>query len=537
MKRDIECLGNTPFDVLVVGGGIHGAILAWESARAGLRTALLEKGDFAGATSANSLKILHGGLRYLQHLDFPRMRQSIRSRRAIAGFAPHLVRPLPCMIATHGIGIKSRLAMGVALWMNDGVSADRNKGLPPAVHLPRGRLVRKKDYLERLKGAADPNSTGAALWYDYLCLDTERLVLTYLSEAAAAGACICNYAEVASIDSGDAPGERRVTVRDALSGASFEARAKVVVLAMGPWPAKRLLGETVLPDDVPLAKGVNLVADRPWIGVEAAGVEGVIDSGNGQPAKRFFFLVPWKGRTMIGTTYTVSSIEAHPPVVSPSELASIVDGVNKLVPGFELNMAEIRHVHAGLLPITTTQGDPSKKLQRHSHVAMPRPGVLRIDSVKYTTAPEIARSVILDIGRILGRKIRTMPLAEVPASAQAIPNAVPEAVWLRLKDRYGYHAATVLKWASSHPQWLQPVSLEEPVLRVEVMYALREEMAVSLCDLLFRRIDVGSTHAPSEAWLTALGELLTAEAGWDAEHWASEIASVKACFARMGCNK
>ncbi|MBN2235523.1 MAG: hypothetical protein JW706_10265, partial [Opitutales bacterium] len=167
----------------------------------------------------------------------------------------------------------------------------------------------------------------------------------------------------------------------------------------------------------------------------------------------------------------------------------------------------------------------------------PRPGVLRIDSVKYTTAPEIARSVILDIGRILGRKIRTMPLAEVPASAQAIPNAVPEAVWLRLKDRYGYHAATVLKWASSHPQWLQPVSLEEPVLRVEVMYALREEMAVSLCDLLFRRIDVGSTHAPSEAWLTALGELLTAEAGWDAEHWASEIASVKACFARMGCNK
>ena len=535
MKRDTESFKRKPFDVLVVGGGIHGAILAWESARSGLRTALLEKGDFAGATSANSLKILHGGLRYLQHLDFPRMRQSIRSRRAIAGFAPHLVRPLPCMIATQGIGIKSRLAMGVALWMNDGVSADRNKGLPPEVHLPRGRLIRKKDYLERLKGAADPNSTGAALWYDYLCLDTERLILAYLSEAAAAGACIANYAEAESINAGDAVGERRVTVRDELSGASFGVRAKVVVLAMGPWPAKRLLGEAVLPGDVPLAKGVNLVADRPWIGAEAAGVEGVIDSGEGQPSKRFFFLVPWKCRTMIGTTYTVSSIEAYPPIVSPSELASIVDGVNKLVPGFGLRMDEIRHVHAGLLPITTPQGDPSKKLQRHSHVAMPRPGVLQIDSVKYTTAPEIARSVIRDIGRILGRKLRAMPFAVTPASVEPIPDTLPEAVWLRLKDRYGNQAATVLNWASSHPQWLQPVSLEEPVLRIEVMYALREEMAVSLCDLLFRRIDVGSTHCPSDAWLSALGTLLTSEAGWDADLLANEIASLKACFARMGC--
>jgi len=534
MKRDVECLGNTPFDVLVVGGGIHGAILAWESARAGLRTALLEKGDFAGATSANSLKILHGGLRYLQHLDFPRMRQSIRSRRAIAGFAPHLVRPLPCMIATHGMGIKSRLAMGVALWMNDCVSADRNKGLPPAVHLPRGRLIRKKDYLERLKGAADPHSSGAALWYDYLCLDTERLVLAYLSEAAAAGACICNYAEVESIDSGDAPGERRVTVRDELSGASFGVRAKVVVLAMGPWPAKRLLGETVLPDDVPLAKGVNLVVDRPWIGAEAAGVEGVIDSGNGQPAKRFFFLVPWKGRTMIGTTYTVSSIEAHPPVVSATELDSIVDGVNRLVPGFGLKTDEISHVHAGLLPITTTQGDPSKKLQRHSHVAMPRPGVLRIDSVKFTTAPEIARIVLRAIGKVLEIKISPKPLELPQASMHAAPDGVSEVVWMRLSERYGSLAARVLEWASSHPEWLQPVSPEESVLRVEVMYALREEMAVSLCDLLFRRLDVGSTHTPSEAWFSALGDLLTSEGGWDKDRLAKEIASVKACFARMG---
>lgn len=535
MKRDVECVSHTPFDVLVVGGGIHGAILAWESARAGLRTALLEKGDFAGATSANSLKILHGGLRYLQHLDFPRMRQSIRSRRAIAGFAPHLVRPLPCMIATHGMGIKSRLAMGVALWMNDFVSADRNKGLLPEVHLPRGRLIHKKDYLERLKGAADPHSSGAALWYDYLCLDTERLVLAYLSEAEAAGACICNYAEVHSIDPGGSADDRRVKVRDELSGSSFEVRAKVVVLAMGPWPAKRLLGEAVTPDDVPLAKGVNLVVDRPWIGAEAAGVEGVIDSGTGQPAKRFFFLVPWKGRTMIGTTYTGSSIEEFPPVVSPPELASIVDGVNKLVPGFGLKTGDISHVHAGLLPITTKQGDPSKKLQRHSHVAMTRPGVLRIDSVKFTTAPEIARSVLGDIGRVLGIKIRPKPAASKQASTYTAPGGVSEAVWTRLIARYGSHASRVLEWASSHPEWLQAVSLEEPVLWVEVMYALREEMAVSLCDVLFRRLDVGSVHAPSELWISALGDLLTSEAGWDKDRLAKEIESVKACFARMGC--
>ena len=148
MTRDIKKLSSDIFDVLVIGGGVHGATIAYHTATSGYRTAIIEKNDFCGATSANSLKILHGGLRYLQHLNIKRMRHSITARREMMHLAPYLVEPLPCMMPLYGKGLRGKKVMQGALFLNDCISWDRNHDLPAGLHIPKGHIVSKKKCLE-----------------------------------------------------------------------------------------------------------------------------------------------------------------------------------------------------------------------------------------------------------------------------------------------------------------------------------------------------------------------------------------------------
>jgi len=161
MKRDFERIQNTLFDLLVIGGGIQGATICYKAAQHGLRVLLLEKGDFCGSSSANSLKILHGGLRYLQTLDFRRMRDSIRSRHEIMCFAPHLVAPLACIMPAYGHGLKGKEVMRLAMLLNDGISMDRNVGLSPDKCLPAGHSLSKAQCLAQIPGISTDNLHGA----------------------------------------------------------------------------------------------------------------------------------------------------------------------------------------------------------------------------------------------------------------------------------------------------------------------------------------------------------------------------------------
>ena len=172
MRRDPDLLQSQAFDIAIVGGGIHGAWLAFRAAAAGLRVALIEKNDFGSATSANSLKILHGGLRYLQHLDFPRMRSSIRARRAFGSFAPHLVQPLPCVMPLRSTGLRSPWILGPALLANDVISWDRNHDVPAGYRLPRGSLAGRGGLVHTISlPLTGTTATSAAVWWDGVALD------------------------------------------------------------------------------------------------------------------------------------------------------------------------------------------------------------------------------------------------------------------------------------------------------------------------------------------------------------------------------
>ena len=189
MRRDLKALSATLYDLIIIGGGIHGLSAAWDAALRGLKVALIEQGDFGGATSANSFKIVHGGLRYLQHLNFKRMRMSIGERSHLMRLAPHLVSPLPFLVPCYGHGIKGPEALRAALAVNDMVSADRNKHLDPAVHLPGGHLLSREGCLEQFPGLMANGLTGAAVFYDGQMYDSERLCLEFALSASDAGRC------------------------------------------------------------------------------------------------------------------------------------------------------------------------------------------------------------------------------------------------------------------------------------------------------------------------------------------------------------
>src|SRR5436190_2827700 len=196
--RDFDALGETTFDVLVVGGGIHGLATALDAAARGLNVALVEAGDFAAATSFNHQRTAHGGLRSLQSGRFDHARESIRERRALARIAPRLLRPLPFILGTYRSWIKSRLALRAAFRIDRWLGRHRNDGLEPELHLPRARLTSRAATLKLFPGVRPDGLTGGANWYDYQIVHTNRLAIAFAEGADARGARLVNYAEAVS---------------------------------------------------------------------------------------------------------------------------------------------------------------------------------------------------------------------------------------------------------------------------------------------------------------------------------------------------
>ncbi len=198
MNRDLSRLTEREFDLLVIGGGVHGLAAAYDAAQRGLSVALVESGDFGSGASFNHLKTVHGGLRYLQNADLKRMRESIVERRILARLAPHLLTPLPFLMPTYRTLTRSRMAMRVAFAADALVGGDRNAGVSPRLQIPMGRTMSRDECLRLFPGARTKNLTGGALWYDYQMRNTDRLTLAFGLAAAREGACLANYVRAAS---------------------------------------------------------------------------------------------------------------------------------------------------------------------------------------------------------------------------------------------------------------------------------------------------------------------------------------------------
>ncbi len=522
----LASLERDPFDVVVVGGGITGAGVALDAASRGYSVALIEKSDFAAGTSSRSSKLVHGGLRYLQNFDLGLVREALLERSLMVELAPHLVAPLAMLVPAFEGRRPDRLT-GVGLNMYDAMSWRRGREdeeWSPARH----RIIDGAETLAMAPALAGREPTSSYLFYDCQT-DDVRLVLTVLGEAERFGAVCVNGAEVTGLveRGGRAAG---VLVSDGEDGGEFEVSAANVINATGVWADRlrpdELYGEEEVPRIRP-SRGTHLTLARETLEVNA-GV--IVPAGGG----RGVFVLPWLGRTLVGTTDNdyEGSLEHVPP--SDDDVAYLLDAVN----GFfetELTAADLTGAYAGVRPLIST-GDPKKSvdISRRAELYETSSGLVTITGGKLTTWRRMAK---LAVDRIVEREAREAPCRthEIPlgqpvdpADLQDLP-AVDAASREHLARRYGHAARFVLRLVEAAPGLGRRISPELPDLLAEAPFAAAHEQARTLGDVLLRRtrlgiLDARHLAAPDSEGTLAVARAMGAELGWDDSRIAAEVA-------------
>ena len=548
-------MAENEFDLLIIGAGIYGAASAWEAASRGLKVALIDKGDFASGTSSNSLKIIHGGLRYLQHADFRRMRESITERRILMHIAPHLVHPLPCVMPTYGHLVKGPEVMRFALLLNDIISFDRNQSGDPQKHLPMGRILSKEEIIHQLPFIDHANLTSGALWYDARMHSSERLVLAFIKSASRHGAVIANYVKADSfIFSQD-----RVTgimARDAVTGDRFTIRAKLTLNTAGPWINKLLASLNGWAGNNPFAfsTALNLVVNRRFTENTAFGFssEKVFKDSDALISKgsRLLFAVPWRNITLFGTEHAPYSGEAERFRVTEEMIGRFLDEINSALPEHKIERDEVVFHYGGLLPMTgVNQKTGDVTLVKHFHLIDHKKehgpdGLVSVLSVKFTTARDVAQKAVDLVFRKLKVKFvksetgrKRLVGGDIDDFSDHLQNAIArkqsltkEAI-VQLAHNYGSEYGQVLQLANGKPHLSAYVDEERSVPAAEVVHAVKEEMALTLADVVFRRTQLGSAGNPGETSLGKCAEIMAGQLGWSAQRTRDEIQSVINAYA------
>jgi glycerol-3-phosphate dehydrogenase len=549
MKHNLDGLADQTFDLLVIGGGIHGAVAAWDAALRGLSVALIERSDFGSATSQNSLKIVHGGLRYLQDGNLFRIRTMARERTTWMRIAPHLVHPLTCLTPTRQKLSRSRMALGVALAANDILSFDRNRQADLEKRLPGGKIISQTELAHILPDYDVSTSTGAAVWHDAQVYNTERLLLEFILSAANAGAEVANYVEAAGLlRHGD-----RITgaqVRDVQSGDVFEIRSRMVLNCAGAW-VDSVLENISIQSSYATSVAMNVIVDKVWSGV-AAGLPSRPSDGR---LPQILFFVPWRDTTMIGTWHIPWNDAPDEFIMTGEVLQPFIDEINSAHPPLSLTLENIQHVNWGFLPVNKEDANRKQvKLTRDGVIIDHQKrdivqGLISVLGVKYTTARVIAEKAIdlavskLDIKTdkcqtsrtpVNGGKIDDFNAFMQMAKDDGLHNLDEETVE-HLVYTYGSDYKDFLSAIKKQPELAERIDPNSHVIKAEIVHAIRHEMALTLADVIQRRTELGSAGIPSIATLQKCAEIMAGELGWSLEKQTQEIDAViqKYPFNRM----
>jgi len=509
-------LTDEPFDVLVVGGGITGAGCALDAASRGLRTALVERQDFASGTSSKSSKLVHGGIRYLQQREFGLVYEGLAERQLALRNAPHLVRVLPFLIPILSkdglIDRRVARALGAAMWMYDLTGGLR-------IHKAHQR-VSKDQALTLMPTLREDNVASAYLYYDAQT-DDARLTLCLARTAAAHGAAVANAVRVVALTKGS---DGKVTgARVAADDREFEIRARTIVNATGVWSdGVRALDEGTHPASIRPAKGIHIAV--PWSKVrnEIAAIVPVPKD------RRSVFVVPWGDFTYVGTTDTDYDGPIDDPQCTPADVEYLLTALNRAITD-PVSTADVTGTWAGLRPLlASASNERTADLSRRHGVRVSTSGVVTVTGGKLTTYRRMASDTIDQVGRLLGRRIRarTKHLLLLGADGFQAPPATAEAASLHehLAGRYGTEAEDVLALIREDPTWREPLVPGLPYVRAEAIYAARHEMAGSLDDVLSRRTRSRLlARDASRAAADDVARLIAPELGWDAARTRHEV--------------
>ena len=520
----LDTLLTSQLDVLVIGGGVVGTGAALDAASRGLSVALIEARDWAAGTSSRSSKLIHGGLRYLEQLDFGLVREALRERaRLLHRLAPHLVRPVPFLYPLrHRAWERAYVGAGVLLYDTIGGA----RALPPHRHLSRRRAL---DLAPSLRADA---LTGAIRYYDAQ-VDDARFTMMLARTAAQHGATVLNRmaATKLAVDAGRVVGAE---VRDDQSGQEFTVRARRVISATGVWTDElhRLAG-TEGQFQVSMSKGVHVLVPRERIDLAT----GLIM----RTEKSVLFVIPWDEHWIIGTTDTPWSHERANPAASRADVEYILGRVNAVLRD-PLTPADLVGVYAGLRPLLAGRSSDTARLSREHAVSEPVPGLFVVAGGKFTTYRVMAADVVDAAASGLGREVAPSLTHRLPilgavgfhelwsnriALARRAGLRVPAVE--RLLRRYGSLTTDLLGMIDSDPGLADPVDGAAPYLRAEIVYAVTHEGALHIDDVLARRTRV-AIELPDrgERAAAVVGDLAASHLGWDAQTAAAETTAYRA---------
>lgn len=501
VHRNLSALADTTVDLLVIGGGITGCCVARDAARRGLSVALVERRDFSGGTSASTSKLIHGGLRYLRELQVGVVRESLRERRTWQQIAPHVVAPMLFVLPTRTLA--NRVVMRLGLRVYDTLAWDRDRNLPTeqriAPHVAYTR-THAEELAPVLRGVAD---AGGLAYGDAHSLAPERLAIECLLDATAHGATVANYVEATGLTAGT---PHVVTVRDTLDGSTFDIRARTVLNAGGPW-ADRIGKQLGLarPPKLTRSKGIHLITRV--ISPVVALLVPVRD--------RHFFVIPWRGHSLIGTTDTPYAGDPDAVGVSEEDIHEFLATINEGLPAADLTRADVRMAYAGLRPLVGSSG-ATYKASRRSGITVHSPGLLSAIGGKWTTSRALAESCVDRVVTHLGARARSCDTGLVPlpgaGSARRPGRETPDGI-LR---PFGQLADTMMS-SLSVPQRI-------------TQYAVTHEMAMSLSDVVFRRSGLGTLGPLPEETLRELGSVMAASLDWSMQEQDRQVAAVAAQY-------
>jgi glycerol-3-phosphate dehydrogenase len=528
MPAGLQQMDDASFDLAVIGGGIAGAGIARDAAIRGYRTLLVERRDFGWGTTSRSSKLIHGGLRYLELFDVGLVRESLRERERLARLAPHLVRPLPFLVPVYRGAKRGIFMIRVGMKLYD--------LLTPGKRTEHYRTIGRQETLRLEPHLLPDDLRGSGYYFDDLLLSPERLCLENVLSAERWGALVRNYAEVVEIkrrEPRSASREWALTIRDTLNGRSATVGARVVINAAGPWAdqVRRLAGVDHGRRTIRTTKGIHLLL--PSMTQHAIYVAAQRD-------ERMFFVIPWRGFTLVGTTDTDFSGDLDRLAATAEEVRYLMDETRRVFPTSSVGDGDIAYTYAGVRPLSFEEGKSASAVSRaHKVLAESEDGTfLTITGTKLTVFRSLAEEAVDQVGRLLGRpapcRTQRMALdgsngeqtlearvwAEIPAAQQS--GLDPEQVQ-NLITTYGRRSADLLTLAQQSPELRERLCPSKPDIRAQVVYALKMERVETLADFLLRRTGIGTSPCLGKDCCAGIAQEIGRLRGWTAERTDREI--------------
>ncbi|MEC4806433.1 MAG: glycerol-3-phosphate dehydrogenase [Jaaginema sp. PMC 1079.18] len=524
---DYQKLKNEQYDLIVIGGGINGAGVVRDAALRGLKTILLEKADFCGGTTSWSTRLIHGGLRYLEYFEFALVRESLREREILLRNAPHLVKPLLLTIPIYGDRSRPYWKVWAGMILYDIFSFDKT--------LPEHRMLSQKKFRQLFRHLDPEDLSGAAQYYDGQVAYAERLALENIMSAAEAGATVLNYSEVTQLHR---EGDRitHLTCKNALTGEEFTVTGSdkaVYINTAGPWVDKVLQSGRKDSQTAPISatrkigptKGSHIIVD-PFPGAPPTSLY-VEAKSDGRP----FFIVPWLGMYLIGTTDIFYDSDLDKIKASNDEIDYLLRETNLVIPTAKLSRADVKFTYSGVRPLPYTDKNKAGSVTRNhilfDHTPDGAKNLISLIGGKITTYRQVGEEMVEKAYKKMKKTAPPCKTEQAPLPGAILPDdprieeaiadycpQVPLTTVHHLFEVYGAKALDILALTDSEPDLAEIIIPGLPDIKAQIVYAVQSEYAVTLVDITRRRTSIAMHANYGFDALDPITDILKRYCGW-----------------------